>query len=323
MKLYILKEHDPHRNLATEEYLFETAAEDVMILWQNSPTVVIGKNQNAYAEINTEYTEKNGILLARRISGGGAVYHDLGNVNYTFISSKEKSEIDFKTFTAPIIEALRSLGIDATLTGRNDIEVSGRKISGNAQHVKGNRVLHHGTLLYNSDLSVLSSALTVDEEKIKARAIKSTRARVINIIDLLDRKMSVKEFIDVLTSYIINAYGATPETAPISESIDAFTERNRSREWLYPEKDYLSKYTLHKKKKYSFGIVEIFFEMKNGIIERARIIGDYFGVKDIGILENALIGKRVNELAAVLRTIEISDFINGMTAEDFISQIKS
>ena len=322
MKLYILKEHDPHRNLATEEYLFETAEDDVMILWQNAPTVVIGKNQNAYAEINIDYTDKNGILLARRISGGGAVYHDLGNVNYTFISSRNETEIDFKTFTAPIIEALSSLGISASLTGRNDIEVNGKKISGNAQHVKGNKVLHHGTLLYNSDLSVLSSALTVDEEKIKARAIRSARSRVINIIDMIDEKMSVEEFIDVIASYIIKTYGATPEAPPISESIDALTIRNRSREWLYPEKDYLSRYTVHKKKKYSFGIVEIFFEMKNGIIEGARIIGDYFGIKDIAILENALIGRRTSELASILQAVNISDFINGMTAEDFISQIK-
>ena len=191
MRLYILNDHNPYRNLATEEYLFETSDDDVMILWQNDPTVVIGKNQNAFAEINTDFTEKKGILIARRISGGGAVYHDLGNVNYTFISTKSKNEIDFKTFTLPIIEALAHLGISAELTGRNDIEVCGKKISGNAQHVKENKVLHHGTLLFNSDLGVLSSALNVDEEKIKTKAIKSARSRVINIIDLIEKKISV------------------------------------------------------------------------------------------------------------------------------------
>ena len=322
MKLYILNEHDPHKNLAVEEYLFETSSEDVIILWQNAPTVVIGKNQNAYAEINTDYTEKNGILIARRISGGGAVYHDLGNVNYTFISNQNNSGIDFKTFTLPIIEALSSLGINAELTGRNDIEVNGKKISGNAQHVKGNRVLHHGTLLFNSDLTVLSNALNVDEEKIKAKAIKSTRSRVANILELLDHKINVRDFIKTITDYVISKYRATLVETPHSKRIDELTARNKSREWLFPEKDYVSRYTVRKKRKFDFGIVEILLEMKNDTLISARIIGDFFGTKDINNLEAALIGSKISEIEKKEIIGQISDYIHGMTSEQFLSLIK-
>ena len=178
MKFLTLKTTNPNINLATEEYLFTHCEDDIFMLWQNEPTVVIGKNQNAFAELNMDYIKNNNIHVVRRITGGGAVYHDLGNVNYTFISGKKGSVgIDFEYFTKPIIHALPSLGISAELSGRNDILIDGKKISGNAQHTSGNRVLHHGTLLFDSDLSVLSDALKVDEEKIKAKAIieKSTK----------------------------------------------------------------------------------------------------------------------------------------------------
>lgn len=322
MKLIILESTNPHYNLAVEEYLFDEYTDDVIMLWQNAPTVVIGRNQNAFAEINTDYTEKNGILVARRISGGGAVYHDLGNVNYTFISKKSDEGIDFKTFTQPIIDALASMGIHASLSGRNDIEVNGKKISGNAQHVKGNRVLHHGTLLFNSDLTVLTNALNVDPEKIKSKAIKSTRSRVINISELINAHITVKEFINTIGDYIITKYNAKKIDIPNNDKIAELTKRNKSREWLYPEKDYISQYSIRKKEKYDFGIVEILLEMKNDIINNVKIIGDFFGVKDVRELENSLKGTSIKNIEASLNSIKISDYIYGMTSEDFISQIK-
>ena len=203
MKLLILKSKDPYLNLAIEEYLFRNTTDDIFMLWQNEPTVVIGKNQNVYAEINREYTKEHNIKIARRITGGGAVYHDLGNVNYTFISSRNKEGIDFKYFTAPIIDALKAIGVNAELSGRNDITVNCKKISGNAQYSTDTRTLHHGTLLFDSDLSVLSSALNVDEEKIRSKAISSTRSRVINIKDLILENYKTDEFIDIIKNHII------------------------------------------------------------------------------------------------------------------------
>jgi lipoate-protein ligase A len=292
------------------------------MLWQNSPTVVIGRNQNAYAEINTEYTSQKGIKIARRISGGGAVYHDLGNINYTFIGNKNDSGIDFKTFTKPIINALASLGINATLSGRNDIEVNSKKISGNAQHVKGNRVLHHGTLLFNSDLTVLSEALNVDLEKINSKAIKSARSRVTNIINLLDKKISTEEFINLLADFIQNTYKAESIEIEENDRILAISKRNKSREWLYPDTEYISKYSIRRKKRYDFGIVEVLLEMKNETIKNVKIIGDFFGTKDISILEDFLTGLTVEEIADKLDSVSISDYIYGMTNNEFISHIK-
>ena len=322
MKLIILESHDPYKNLAIEEYLLECADDDIMMLWQNPPCVVIGKNQNAFAEINTDFTNKNGILVARRVSGGGAVYHDLGNVNYTFISSKREDGIDFKTFTAPIIDALSSLGVSVSLSGRNDLEANGRKVSGNAQHVRGSKVLHHGTLLFNSNLNILSDALKVDEEKIKTKAIKSTRSRVINLIDLMDEKIEVSDFISSIAEFVIKKYDAKITDAPKSSRIDELEKRNRSREWLFPENGYISKYSTRRKVKYNFGIVDIYLEMKNDVIEDAKILGDFFGVNDISIVEKSLAGKRIDELFEVSEILSISKYISGMLPEQFISQIK-
>ena len=185
MKFLRLNTTDPYYNLAVEEYLFRHATEDVFMLWQNEPCVVIGKNQNAYAEINMDVARRDGIAVVRRITGGGAVYHDDGNVNYTFIAASGNASLDFSRFCAPIIDALCEVGVTAALSGRNDLTVDGKKISGNAQHSANGKTLHHGTLLFDSDLEKLSSVLHVDEEKLRAKSIRSVRSRVINLKTLL------------------------------------------------------------------------------------------------------------------------------------------
>ena len=202
MKLIILSTHDPYYNLAVEEYLFQTAEDEVFMLWQNEPTVVIGKNQNAYAEVELDVLRERGIHLARRITGGGAVYHDLGNVNYTFIAKSGQQGIDFAHFTAPILRALAELGIRAELSGRNDLLVDGRKFSGNAQYSANGKTLHHGTLLFDSDLTVLSDVLRPDEEKIRSKAVRSVRSRVTNLAPLLQKECQTGEFIDLLADFI-------------------------------------------------------------------------------------------------------------------------
>ena len=248
MKFLLLNSHDPYLNLAVEEYMFKNSDDDVFMLWQNEKTVVIGKNQNAYAEINTDFVTENGITVARRITGGGAVYHDLGNLNYTFISSSRDKGIDFEYFTAPILEALRSLGISAELSGRNDLETSGLKFSGNAQCSDGKRVLHHGTLLFDSDITVLSKALSVDEEKLKAKAVKSTRSRVTNLKPLIGRELTVEEFITIISDFVIKKYSPKIITPPENAEIEKLRQRNSSKEWIYPNRAYLSSYTIRKKK---------------------------------------------------------------------------
>ena len=322
MKFLILTSHDPYLNLAIEEYLFLNSHDEIFMLWQNGPTVVVGRNQNAYAEINRSYTDRENIKIARRITGGGAVYHDLGNVNYTFISSDGKEGIDFSYFTRPIIDALSSLGVSVSLSGRNDIVTSDeRKISGNAQHRVGKRVLHHGTLLFDTDLDVLTSALNVDPEKIKSKAMKSTRSRVVNISELIDKKITTDEFISLVADYVINKYNPEIISAPTNEQINSIYERNSSAEWIFPERDYLSKYTVTKKKRYPFGSVECSLDMQGEKILDIRITGDFFGTRSISELEVLIRGRELTEIREAIKSASLGEYIFSMTEDELLRLI--
>ena len=178
---------DPYFNIAVEEYLLKNFTDDCFILYQNKPSIIIGKHQNTLAEINYQYVKENNIAVVRRLSGGGTVYHDLGNLNFSFIknSGNDKNLVDFKMYTTPIIEVLKQLGVNAEFGGHNDIQVNGFKISGNAEHIFKKRVLHHGTLLFSSDLSILNNAIKAPENRYSDKAVKSVRAVVANIKDFI------------------------------------------------------------------------------------------------------------------------------------------
>ena len=322
MKFLILDSRDPYFNLAVEEYLFLHEADDVFMLWQNENTVVVGKNQNAYAEIKMDVVRERGIKISRRITGGGAVYHDLGNVNYSFISTRrDGGDIDFKYFTEPIIEALASMGIQAELSGRNDLLTDGRKFSGNAQYSQGERTLHHGTLLFSADLTVLSDVLNVDRSKIESKAIASVRSRVINLSELLSDDVTVERFIEILSEFVIKKYSPEIIDAPQNDAVMALARRNASEEWIFPHKKITSEYTVLRKERYNFGIVEIYLDMSNDSIAKATVCGDFFGVGDISELEGALAGARLSEVEARLSTIEVGDYIFGADAKTLCSLI--
>ena len=318
MKLSILKTTDPYYNLAVEEYLLKNSTEDYFLLWQNEPTVVIGKNQNAFAEINLGFTKEKGIRVARRITGGGAVYHDLGNLNFSYISNEDCGEIDFDIYTKPIINALLEMGLPARLSGRNDILLDEKKISGNAQAHYGGRVLHHGTLLFDSELGILSSALNTDIEKLKAKAIKSTRSRVTNIKPYLNSDYSISDFIAEIKNKIAEQFSPTIIEIEKNEEIDSLAKRNASAEWLFPKKDFLSNYTFSAKKRFDFGIVSIFLDMKNEIISSAKIQGDFFGKKDVSEIEAMLVGTSIAEIKETLKNVCISDYVHTMTIDDVL-----
>ena len=319
MKYVRLKTTDPYYNLAVEEYLFRHADEDVFMLWQNEPSVICGKNQNVYAEVDLSFAEKNGIHLCRRITGGGAVYHDLGNLNYTFISvGGEQKPLDFASFSRPICRAIEAMGIPCRLSGRNDIECEGGKFSGNAQHAEEGRILHHGTLLFNTDFSVLGSVLKVDKEKLAYRAVKSVRARVVNLHDLLLEKIPMDAFISRIETSVCEALHITPLEIPQSEEIEAICARNRSREWIFSDKRYLTSYEVQRKKKYPFGLVEVHLSLARDQIQAIKILGDFFGTEPIETLENALVGMDVNALSF----IDPSPYIGGMTFEELCDLLK-
>ena len=322
MKFSFLKTTNPYLNLAIEEYLLKYSDDEYFLLWQNEPTVVIGKNQNAFAEINHEFTKENKIHIARRITGGGAVYHDLGNLNYSFISKKQGTNIDFEYFSRPIIEALKDMGIPAELSGRNDILIENKKISGNAQTHYNDRVLHHGTLLFDSDIDKLSSALNVDETKIKTKAIKSAKSRVTNIKSFLNSDYTVFDFAKKIKFHIFSKYNAAEIEIPKNNTISELEVRNASESWIFPSKDYLSSFSVCAKKRYAFGLVSIMIDMKNDIIYDAKIEGDFFGTKDVAILENTLKNKSVTKIQELISDIQISDFISGMRNIEFLKLIK-
>ena len=312
MKYLRLYSTDPYYNLAVEEYLLRYTDEDIFMLWQNEKTVVIGKNQNAYAEVDLDYAEKQGIRIARRISGGGAVYHDMGNVNYTFITSGERATaLDYAYFTRPIIEALGKLGVKAELSGRNDLECAGKKFSGNAQYAGDGRILHHGTLLFDTDAEVLSHVLRVDKEKLAYRAVHSHKGRVGNLAPLLGG-ITVDAFLSHVEASVLGATRAESIHVPVRQEIDALARRNASKEWILSDKRYLTEYTAERRKKYPFGVVCVSMTLSGSKIEGIVISGDFFGTRPVAELENAIAGHTLDALPA----LDPSPYIAGMTGEE-------
>jgi lipoate---protein ligase len=199
---------DPWFNIATEEYLLKHFDSQIAMIWRSNPSIIVGKHQNTLAEINLDYVVKNDIPVVRRLSGGGTVFHDPGNINFTFIKKADKERmVDFKAQVAPVIEFLNHLGIDARMEGKNDIRVNGLKISGNAEHVFRDKVLHHGTLLFDADLDILNLAIKASEEKFESKAVKSVRSKVVNISSLLSPGISRDQFILELQKYLKRSFG--------------------------------------------------------------------------------------------------------------------
>lgn len=198
-----LQSSEPHLYLAAEEYLLKNSSEEYCILAINSPSVIIGKHQSPHREVNTEYVEKHNIAVIRRISGGGTVFHDEGNLNFSFIRNCEPGhQVDFRLHTKPVIDFLSSIGIDAKFEGKNDIKVNGLKISGNAEHVHRNRVLHHGTLLFSSDMEKLRSSIRRDTSCYRTRAVNSNPSSVTNLNGLIPSIKDVYEFRTKMTAYL-------------------------------------------------------------------------------------------------------------------------
>ena len=315
MKYLRLTTTNPYYNLAVEEFLFRHSADDVLILWQNEPTVVIGKNQNAYAEVDLSYAAHHGIHVSRRITGGGAVYHDLGNVNYSLISSDSSERIlDYAYFTEPLIEALGELGLRCELSGRNDLLAEGRKFSGNAQYATGGRILHHGTILFDTDVSVMSDVLKIDKEKLAYRAVKSCKSRVVNLSTLLKNPMEVSDFMACLERSLCAHLNAEPMSLPDDPRLTALYERNASKEWILSDKRYLTGYTVTRKKKYPYGLIQIELSLLRDQIEGIRISGDFFGLSPIEELEARLVGQSLSSLCP----LDPSPYISGMTYEDLV-----
>ncbi len=314
---------DSYFNLAAEEYVLKNIPQNCFMLWRNQPSIIVGKHQNTLAEINFEYVQDKNIKVVRRLSGGGAVFHDLGNLNFTFIQNVEDegSLVDFKKYTDPIIEVLHQLGVNAKFEGRNDILVGGKKISGNAEHIFKKRVLHHGTLLFSSEMEDLTKALKINPLKYKDKGVKSVRSRVTNISDHLPHKITVLEFQDKILEFIMNS---NTHAAPYEYSDEDFNQINKLVEEKYSTWDwnfgYSPKYNFGKLIKTNGGSIEIQMNIEKGIIQDLKIFGDFFNERDISEVEDRLKGQKhkVEDIRQKLNGLSFERYFHNISIEEFI-----
>ena len=317
--------NNPYFNLALEEYFLKIKdlKEDILILWQNEPVIVVGKNQNTYEELNIEYVNSNKIKVVRRLSGGGSVYHDLGNMNFTIIESNSNiHKNDFSFFALPVISCLSKLGVKATFSGRNDILIEDKKFSGNAQYFYKDKLLHHGTLLFKSDLTVLSKALNAKKDKFESKGIQSIESRVVNISDSVDDNISLENFKDMLTrsafegrnEKIKNYILSDEDTEKINELVG---NKYGTWEWNFgksPEFNY------RKEMRFNAGSLSIEMNVVHGIIKDFKIYGDFFEENPVEQLEKQFLNKRFElmEIKNIIEGIDISNYILNLKSEDFI-----
>lgn len=316
--------HDPAINLALEEYIFRQLPENNYLLFYiNEPSIIIGKNQNTVEEINADYVKEHNIHIVRRMSGGGAVYHDLGNLNFSFIMRDDGSSFhNFKKFTEPVVQALLELGVDAELTGRNDIQIGERKISGNAQFHSRGKIISHGTLLFNSEMQNVASALKVNAEKYASKSTKSVRSRVANITEFLQQPLTIEQFrLKILHSIFagndeVPTYKLTDEDwKKVYQLAD---ERYRSWEWNYGRSPQFN--MQHSKRIEGVGTFDVRLDVQDGIIKAAAIYGDFFGRGDRNEVAEQLVGVRYSEaeLSALSDTIDLPFYFGSITKEDWM-----
>jgi lipoate---protein ligase len=318
---------DPRINLAIEEYALKNLDinETYLLFYINEPSIIIGKNQNTVEEINTDYVESNGIHVVRRLSGGGAVYHDLGNLNFSFITKDDgESFHNFRKFTEPVIAALQKLGVNAELSGRNDILAEGRKISGNAQFSTKGRMFSHGTLLFDSEIEHVVSALRVKQDKIESKGIKSIRSRVANISEFLSDSMDIQQFRSHLLKNIFFEYNDIPEYVLTEEDWSKIHELSKERyqnwNWNYGKSPKFNSQHSHR---FPVGSIDVRLEVNKGVIESCKIFGDFFGVGDVSEIETLLTGQKYEKatIEQALQEVNIPHYFGNITKEDFINLI--
>lgn len=324
--------YDASVNIALETYLVENRLVDepILLFYINEPSIIIGRNQNTIEEVNQPYVEEKGITVVRRMSGGGAVYHDLGNFSFCFIKDDDGSFRDFASFTKPVIEALHKMGAtSAELQGRNDLLIDGRKFSGNAMYAKNGRMTAHGTIMFKSDLEEVTRALKPNKAKIESKGIKSVRSRVTNIEPYVDeqyKNLSTEEFRDLILLEIfgvekredVKEYHLTEEDWQKVYAIRE--ERFGNWDWNYGKSP---AFDIKESHKFPFGLVDFRLNVKGGKIVEARIFGDFFGLGDIQDVEQQLIGVKYDRasMSEVLKNIDVNKYFGNVTADDLVGML--
>ncbi len=287
---------NPYINIATEEYLLRNFTQDIIFIYSNSPSIIIGKHQNTLEEINLKFVIENNIDVVRRLSGGGTVYHDNGNLNFTFIRNGKLGKlIDFNKYTQPVINYLSSIGAKAYLGSKNEIRIGKDKVSGNAEHIFKNRVMHHGTLLFNSELNVLNNAIKREEDRYKSKAVQSNRTNVANISELINSDISfdnfrnnISEFFKTYIGNTINYNLNSEDTANINQIAK---EKYELWSWNF---GYSPKYIVHGSFKNSNIEFSTTVSVENGVIKSVDINNNNASEYLIATIKNTVIDKEHN-----------------------------
>ena len=311
--------HDPYFNIASEEYLLKEKDGYFIYVWKNSPAVIVGVNQNAYSEVNMGETERRGVKVVRRLTGGGAVYHDLNNLCFTVIAENKRDSDLYREFTAPVIEYLNEIGVKAEFSGRNDITVDGRKISGNAETFYKNKVMHHGTILFKTDMEVLSAVLKPNRFKTESKGIKSVRARVANVSEYTD--ISAEEFESGLIAFLGKNLPRYEFSAEDGKRINELVkEKYSAYAWNIGFSPKGANSFIYK---FPFGIFELYFDVEKGLISHAEIRGDFFSYKDVNGFSEKLVGIPFTYTALSAAFSFVSRYIAGADGEEIVKKLFS
>lgn len=322
MKIVLNENTSLSFNMAAEEYMMKHFNDDIFMLWRAERSVLIGKNQNAIAEINYDYVKENNIDVVRRLSGGGTVFCDLGNTNFAFIVTDKKSFSDFRKFTKPILEVLQKLGVNAEFSGRNDLTIEGKKFSGNAQYKYKDRLLHHGTLLFSSDLGDLTKSINPPKIKYESKGISSVKSRVTNIKAHLKDDIDIMKFRKLINNHILETvddaefYQFTESDIKEIESIEK--ERFNTWAWNYGNSP---KFKSTNSNKFKGGVLEIHYEILKGKIQGVKFFGDFFSRHDVSDIETKLINvlHEENEIKSALSQFNLDDYFKNISADEVVS----
>lgn len=320
---------DPTINLAVEEFILTELDldEPVLLFYINQPSIIIGRNQNTIEEINTEYVAANNVKVVRRLSGGGAVYHDEGNLNFSFITKDDGDSFhNFAKFTEPIVTALKKQGVNAELKGRNDLLIDGFKVSGNAQFATKGKMFSHGTLMLDLNLDHVVASLKVRKDKIESKGIKSVRSRVANISEFMENKMTTEEFRDLLLLDIFDVENVADVkeyvlTEADWDKIHAISEKRYNNwDWNYGKSP---KFNLERTKRFPVGGIDVRLDVVKSVIADVKIFGDFFGVGDVTEIEDKLRGVNYQREAIeeALKDVDIKHYFGNITKEDFLDLV--